>query len=155
MRQSLCELFVTLAVIFIWKRLPFKPYGKPQNIVHFMFVYLPKMVCKWHNHIIVIYLFIILFVYHWTANYLLVISKIGEYPTMCRFYECPKIHCVRKEKSGIFGSDSDIIGLFDILCSITKMYENDMNFMTGGRPDITCKFEFINRFNIVISFQNL
>ena len=77
------------------------------------------------------------------------------YPTMCRFYECPKIHCVRKEKYGIFGSNSNIIGLFDILCSITKIYENDMNFMTGGRPDIICKFEFINRFNVVISFQNL
>ena len=74
---------------------------------------------------------------------------------MCRFYEYPKIHCVRKEKSGIFGSNSKIIGLFDILYSITKIYENDMNFMTSGRPDIPCKFEFINRLNLVISFQNL
>ena len=69
------------------------------------------MVCKWHNHIIVICLFIGLSVYSWTANYLLVISRIG-YPTMHRFYECPKIHCVWREKGGIFGTNSKLLGLF-------------------------------------------
>ena len=32
------------------------------------------------------------------------------------------------------------------------MYENNLNFMVHGRPDIVCKLEFINIFNVVISF---
>ena len=85
-------------------------YRKPYNIVNFMFVYLQKMVWKWHNHITVIYLFIDLFLCSWTANVLLVISKMGEYPTMCWFYECPKIHWARREESSIFGTCSKLLG---------------------------------------------
>ena len=85
------------------------------------------MLCKWHNHIIVTYLFIGLFVNSWIANYLLVISEIGEHPTMSRFYECPRIHCVRKKKVVFLPATQKFI-----LCSITKIYENDMNFIVNS-----------------------
>ena len=64
-----------------------------------------------------------------SANYLLVIGKIGEHQTKCRFYECPKIRCVRRGKNGIFGTNSKLLGFLTFSAQSQK-YENDMNFMT-------------------------
>ena len=51
---------------------------------------------------------------------------------MSRFYECPKIHCVRKKKVVFLPATQKLLVFFDIFCSITKIYENDMNFIVNS-----------------------
>ena len=69
------------------------------------------------------------------------------------FYECSKIHCISRRQNNIYRSNYEILCFFDIICQLTKIYDN-LWILWRARSLVMCILELISKFVVAISSQD-
>ena len=69
------------------------------------------------------------------------------------FYECSKIHCISRRQNNIYRSNYEILCFFDIICQLTKIYDN-LWILWRARSLVMCILELISKFIVAISSQD-